>query len=103
MAEGLSADFSDALPDRKSKPISRAARRRSLLRWLPLIAMAVLAIVIGIYFFDSGRFYRAFVKNFPSIAGMMTFATETQRPVNLNAVFSPSPTFSSTASLGSGS
>jgi serine/threonine protein kinase len=62
MAEGLSADFSDALPDRKSKPISRAARRKNLLRWLPLIAMAVLAIVIGIYFFDSGRFYRLVLK-----------------------------------------
>ena len=98
MAAGLSADFSEALPDRISKPISRAARRRSLLRWLPVIAFAVLAMVTGIYFFDSGRFYRAFLNNFPSIAGMMTFATETQRPVNLNAVDSPSPTFFSTAS-----
>jgi len=98
MVEGLSGGLSEASPNRKSKPNSRAARRIGLLRWLPVIALAVLIIWTGIYFFDAGRFYQSFVRNFPSVAGMMTSATETQHPVSLSAVVSPSPTFLFTAS-----
>jgi len=98
MVEGLSAGFSEASPNQKSKPNSRAARRNRLLRWLPIIAVALLVVWTGIYFFDSGRFYQSFLKNFPSVAGMITSATETQLPVNPSAVVSPSLTLSFTAS-----
>ncbi len=62
------------------------------------MAIAVLVIGLGIFYYDAGRFYQVIANNIPSVVRLMASATGTQLPLTANVIGSPSPTFSFTSS-----
>jgi len=98
IVEGPSPNHAEVLPNRKSIRTSRALKRNRLRRWFPVMAIVVLVIGLGIFYYDAGRFYQVIADNIPSVVRLMASATGTQLPLTPNIIGSPSPTFSFTAS-----
>lgn len=101
VAIGYSPASADSQPRRKSSKFSRSVRKYKLQRWLPAMALAVLAAGIGVYLFLPGWLNQVISGNISSFMNVVISPTASRISSNSIAVVPTSADLTHTASPAS--